>query len=264
MVGWVKNYRKIEQWKFYRKAGYAHLLQHLIRKAQFTERYNINGQLVRRGEVDFSLRQLEDETGISVGVVRNILKELENNTVINTVHVGKNSRDLSIISIVNYDLYQSENEDTTQQTTRHQHSTNTAPTQHQHNFKKEKKEKKEKNNTAETSSTDIVAEIVEYLNHKKKSKRPFNPKTQPTQKVINARLRDGYSVDDFKAVINSKCQEWLGTEMEKYICPETLFRPSNFEKYLNACSATDPAEDLMNFSESIFSRGKAAIGESFE
>ena len=40
-------------------------------------------------------------------------------------------------------------------------------------------------------------------------------------------------MEDFKLVIDKKCKEWIGTEFEKYLTPETLFRPSNFEKYLN-------------------------------
>ena len=42
-----------------------------------------------------------------------------------------------------------------------------------------------------------------------------------------------YHTEDLKAVIDKKVAEWKGTEFEKYLTPETLFRPSNFEKYLN-------------------------------
>ena len=50
---------------------------------------------------------------------------------------------------------------------------------------------------------------------------------------MRARIAEGYTVDDFKKVIDIKAEEWLGTEMDKYLNPSTLFRPSNFEKYLN-------------------------------
>ncbi len=34
-------------------------------------------------------------------------------------------------------------------------------------------------------------------------------------------------------MIDKKTTEWKGTEMEKYLRPETLFSPSKFENYLN-------------------------------
>lgn len=75
-------------------------------------------------------------------------------------------------------------------------------------------------------------EIIEYLNLKTGSK--FKPSTKPYVQAIQARLKEGYSVDDFKTVINKKCAEWIGTKMEKYLTPKTLFAPSHFDQYLNA------------------------------
>ena len=40
-------------------------------------------------------------------------------------------------------------------------------------------------------------------------------------------------MDDFKKVIDKKCAEWKGGDMEKYLRPETLFKRSKFESYLN-------------------------------
>lgn len=76
-----------------------------------------------------------------------------------------------------------------------------------------------------------IAEIVEYLNQKTGAK--YRPNTENTKKHINARLDEGYTVDDFKTVIDKKCSEWLNTTYKKYLRPETLFRPANFEAYLN-------------------------------
>lgn len=73
-------------------------------------------------------------------------------------------------------------------------------------------------------------EIINYLNQKTNSHYKFNSKT--TQTKINARLNEGYKLDDFIAVIDKKYAEWKGTEFEQYLCPETLFG-TKFEKYLN-------------------------------
>jgi len=73
--------------------------------------------------------------------------------------------------------------------------------------------------------------IIEYLNEK--AKTAYKSKTKATQQHINARLAEGFTVDDFKNVIDKKCAEWIGTEWEKFLRPSTLFG-TKFEQYLNA------------------------------
>lgn len=60
----------------------------------------------------------------------------------------------------------------------------------------------------------------------------YRSKTPKTQKHINARLNEGFTVDDFKMVIDKKANEWLDTSMEQYLRPDTLFG-TKFESYLN-------------------------------
>lgn len=75
-------------------------------------------------------------------------------------------------------------------------------------------------------------EIIEYLNIKTGSK--FKATTKPYIQAIRSRLKEGYTVDDFKTVIDKKCREWKGTKLEKYLTPKTLFAPSHFDTYLNS------------------------------
>ena len=75
-------------------------------------------------------------------------------------------------------------------------------------------------------------EIIEYLNLKTGSK--FKPTTKPYVQAIRSRLKEGYTVGDFKTVIDKKCREWQGTKLEKYLTPKTLFAPSHFDTYLNS------------------------------
>lgn len=85
------------------------------------------------------------------------------------------------------------------------------------------KESKENNN--------IVTEIIEYLNEK--TGKSFKSTVDKNKTVINARLKEGYSVEDFKKVIDIKVTEWLNDEnMSKFLRPETLFS-NKFEGYLN-------------------------------
>lgn len=78
---------------------------------------------------------------------------------------------------------------------------------------------------------EIYKYIVEYLNEKAGTK--YKPTTAKTKKAIHSRLAEGFTLDDFKAVIDKKCAEWLGTEWERYLRPETLFG-TKFEGYLNS------------------------------
>ena len=79
---------------------------------------------------------------------------------------------------------------------------------------------------------EMYKEIVSYLNEK--TGKQFKHSSQKTQTAIHARLAEGFKLDDFRAVIDKKCADWLGDKkMEEYLRPETLFG-TKFEGYLNA------------------------------
>lgn len=73
-------------------------------------------------------------------------------------------------------------------------------------------------------------EIVAHLNQI--TGKVFKHKSEITRKHIKARMKEGFTVEDFKQVHVTKWEEWKGTEFEKFVCPTTLYRPSNFERYL--------------------------------
>lgn len=79
----------------------------------------------------------------------------------------------------------------------------------------------------------IYSSVIDYLNEKteRTGKEKYSSTSPKTQKLIKARLREKYELEDFKTVIDKKCKEWLGTDMEKYLRPETLFG-NKFESYL--------------------------------
>lgn len=78
---------------------------------------------------------------------------------------------------------------------------------------------------------DTIKRIIDYLNDKCGTR--YSHKTEKTIGYINARLESGYTEDDFYTVIDKKCEDWIGTEFEKYLRPSTLFTPTNFESYIN-------------------------------
>lgn len=81
----------------------------------------------------------------------------------------------------------------------------------------------------------IYKYIVGYLNEK--TGKAFKDVNQKTRSHINARLKEGYTVEDFKKVIDIKVAEWKGTQQDMYLRPETLFG-TKFESYLNTKPTT--------------------------
>lgn len=86
--------------------------------------------------------------------------------------------------------------------------------------------KNEKNN----KYISVITDVIGYLNLK--CRTSYKVTTQKTQSLIQARIKDGYSLEDFKAIIDKKFISWVGTDYEKYLRPETLFG-GKFESYLN-------------------------------
>lgn len=77
----------------------------------------------------------------------------------------------------------------------------------------------------------IYRDIVEYLN--KKANKNYKHNSDKTRRFIDARMTEGFTLEDFKKVIDNKCRSWLNDErMNQYLRPETLFG-TKFEAYLN-------------------------------
>lgn len=96
------------------------------------------------------------------------------------------------------------------------------------------------------NKTDIykeqVEQIVNYLNEVLGTE--YKPTTKKTRDVINARLKEGFTVEDFKTVIYKKAKQWVNDpKMCKYLRPETLFS-NKFEGYLNEKAPLTFAERL--------------------
>jgi predicted phage replisome organizer/uncharacterized phage protein (TIGR02220 family) len=96
----------------------------------------------------------------------------------------------------------------------------------------EKEEKEEKETFSHTSGIDYpYISIIDYLNTKAGTN--YRATTEKTKSVIRARFLEGFDEENFRTVIDKKCAEWIGTEWEKFLRPETLFG-TKFESYLNA------------------------------
>ena len=77
----------------------------------------------------------------------------------------------------------------------------------------------------------IYTSVIDYLNQKAGTN--YRASSKKTRSLIHARVKEGFTLDDFKVVIDKKCTEWLKTDMAQYLRPENLFG-TKFEGYLNA------------------------------
>ena len=80
---------------------------------------------------------------------------------------------------------------------------------------------------------DLAGRVIEYLN--KAAGRNFKTNTGDNAKGIIAQSRQGYTEAQMQKVIDFKIRQWGNdVQMREHLNPVTLFRPSNFERYLNA------------------------------
>ena len=112
----------------------------------------------------------------------------------------------------------------------HHKSTTNAPPTH-HKYKEQEQEQEEKTIVEQEPRQRIPhAEIIAFLNQEAETN--FKHTTKATIGFIKARWREGFRLDDFKAVITHKCEEWKGDEkMGSFLRPATLFG-TKFESYL--------------------------------
>lgn len=81
-----------------------------------------------------------------------------------------------------------------------------------------------------------IDEVMAYMNlQARRNYRVVNPNGTYTAHadVIYRRLKEGYTPRQLKDVIGHKSGQWMGDEkMDQYLNPTTLFRKTNFVRYL--------------------------------
>ena len=80
------------------------------------------------------------------------------------------------------------------------------------------------------TNDDLILEIIDFLNEC--TGKSYKATSKVATININARLKEGYTKDDFVKVISVKSTKWLNTKFEDYLTPNTLFG-NKFESYLN-------------------------------
>ena len=90
-------------------------------------------------------------------------------------------------------------------------------------------------------------EIVDYLNNSAGTN--YRASSKKTRELIKARINEGYTLEDFKVVIEKKTREWINdNKMKGYLRPETLFG-TKFEGYLNQPVKELTTKDLTPYTD---------------
>lgn len=98
---------------------------------------------------------------------------------------------------------------------------------------------KRNNGSAKAEPSSIHQDVIDYLNEKIGAR--YKASSSINKRLIDARVKEGYTLDDFKRVIDNKVASWSHDQkMSKYLRPQTLFG-TKFESYLNERAPSVPA-----------------------
>ena len=226
--GYIKVHRSFLRWEWHDAQSMVTVFLHCLLLANW-EPKRWHGRTVARGSFITSAVKLSKVTGLSRQTVSKCLRRLQETGELTVETQNK----FTVITVNNYDQYQDEKPVPVK-------SAVNSPVKsavHIFNSKVNSNVNSKVNTTEEYKEIEEVKEekkyiylIVDYLNEVAGTK--YRPTSDKTKALITARLNEGFTLNDFKTVIKKKVDEWSGTEMQKYIRPETLFG-TKFEAYLN-------------------------------
>jgi len=170
------------------------------------------GIKVKRGQFITGLDSFATETETTPKKVRLFWKKFETIGFM----ARKRTNKYSIVTICNYDRYQT-------------------PVNYKGQAKgqTEGKQRATDNNDKKVNKEYIEAckGVILYLNAK--AGKAFRVDSDSNRELITARLKERFTIEDLKAVVDNKVMAWKGSSMNQYLRPATLFSKSKFESYLN-------------------------------
>lgn len=115
--GFIKIFRKIIDWEWFKKPNTRLVFEYFLYKANYEDKM-WRGIEIKRGQLITSLQKISEENGITMRQTRTALNDLQttNNIAIKTTNK------YTLVTIINYDFYQSKEEKTTNKTTNKMHT----------------------------------------------------------------------------------------------------------------------------------------------
>lgn len=241
--GWIKLHREItDHWLWDCEFSYAQAWVDLLLKAcHKPNKLMIKGQIIelKRGQQARSEVTLSKEWKWSRGKVRRFINQCLKDGMIEceATHLT------SIITICNYDSFQGVDTAGGTASETPDDTSNGQVAVH----KQEVKNLISKEDLLSCQHDEAINAVIDRINE------ITGQKLQPSAKVhrenISARLNDGFSLEDLISIVETKSAEWMGTKQQIYLVPKTLFRPSNFDRYLaesKLASKIPTAEQLVD------------------
>lgn len=234
MSGWIKLHRTLQKWGWKKSPNHLAVFVDLLLEANHNEGEYM-GVKIPRGSLTTSIKAISQRTGVTKKSVRTILNHLK---ATNEVALTPTTK-FTMISVVKWDDYQATGEPSGKQVA---NDGQTAGKQRATNKKLIIKEGKK--NPADASSE--MAETVLNLFNEICS-RSFKS-SGPNLRCIKARLKEGYTLEDFRIVTEDRFKDWKDSpRMKRFIKPDTLFNEDKFDGYLQSAKASlrpdsDPME----------------------
>jgi len=226
--GWIKLHRKIRNHWIYDCNPYDnyHAWEDILLSVEsFPSKVRSGNKFIdlKPGQMITSLSKLTKKWGWNDrSKTRRFLALLEADQMI----IQNRHNNETLLTVVNWELYQIDETKVTQ-TCNTDETKVKQPTILKENIRKE----------------EIKKSIIEYLNEK--TGKSFKATTKTTTSHINARLAEGFSIEDFKKVIDNRVKVWKNDpKMSEYLRPETLFG-TKFESYLNSTSSPKPPTEKL-------------------
>jgi uncharacterized phage protein (TIGR02220 family) len=209
--GYIRLWRKFLDGGYVKNHGLCAFMVWCLLKANHQDAYEMVIGLQRitlkPGQFVFGRKKAAEETGLSEQEIRTIiafLKKIEFLTI-------KTTNKFSVISIINWPQYQAvyeDNQPANQPTTNQQLTTN------------------KNNRTKEKIYSRESLTVLAYVNEK--TGRKYRDASH-----IDARLKDGGTIDDCRKIIDTKLRDPFFIENPRHLNPVTLFRKSHWDTYLN-------------------------------
>lgn len=206
--GYVRDYRSVLSWEWYKDANTSRLFRHLVLTVNY-EDCKWRGKVIKRGQRVTSYQQLSFELGISIQGIRTAIKHLKSTGEI--TYVG--TRESSIITVNNYDNFQQP----TCELTDNQQTTNRPLTDHQQLCNKDNKDKKDKKNIYSeifsayaSNDSELLQALNDFAEMRKAIKKPLS--TQRAAKMLLTSL-DKLATDNKTkiAILNQSIfKSWQG------------------------------------------------------
>ena len=218
--GWIKLHRKFLKWEWYDDINTSRFFLHCLFRANHEDK-KWRGTIIKRGQFISSLSKLSKECGLSIQQTRTCIDKLISTQEITHQPTSK----YTLISLVNYDKYQSTNtqsntQDNNQVTNNQQTSNKRVTTNKNYKELKECKELKEKSisniypqikNLEQIQ--DLVINFYDYqYQHFPKQLRMYKTSKDKlvadSVQVIDKLIRiDGYTLDEVKLTLQSAVKD---------------------------------------------------------